>query len=193
MKILFNLLTVFLLPIFIFGCPSAGVMQQTKYPARLEGIGESPNYPLQAAGFDRAEIMTYEPGMTNISTAYNYRTPTTQIAATIYRYKKMSLDQKLGKQFELEKATIEKIHHSAKLLYEDQDSFRKQGKEFVAFKASYEFEGLFMKETRLIYSELILIDIGYTFIKLRSSAPISQKEVAAKKNIELMNVVNWAN
>lgn len=93
----------------------------------------------------------------------------------------------------MEKAIIEKYHPGAKLLNEGQNSFRKQDKEFVALKAGYEFEGSFMKINQLIYSQLIRVDLGDTFIKLRSTAPISQEETAEKKGIELMNVVNWAN
>ena len=82
-----NLPSIFL-SIYIvltFGaCPHGG----GGYPAEIRGIGDSPNYPLEAAGFQRAEMMTYAPGLTNISTAYNLLSPDIQIAATIYSYKK---------------------------------------------------------------------------------------------------------
>jgi hypothetical protein len=65
-------------------CQTGGGVKETRYPAEIRGIGDSPNYPLVAAGFNRAEIMTYAPGMVDISTAYNLVSPEVQIAATIY-------------------------------------------------------------------------------------------------------------
>ena len=88
------------------GCQTTGDERETSYPAEIKGIGESPNYPLKAAGFDRAEIVTYAPDMTNISTAYNYLRSDAQIAATIYMYKKGILEISASQQFEAEKTII---------------------------------------------------------------------------------------
>ena len=175
------------------GCQSTGGERQTRYPAEIKGIGESPNYPLKAAGFDRAEIMTYAPGMTNISTAYNYLAPWAQIAATIYVKKKGDSQIDVKQQFEAEKANIEKYHPGAKLLKEGDEIFIKNGKELSALKAQYEFDSVFMHRPQKVYSELMLIEYEGKYIKLRSTSPKAQKDVASKKNTELMNVVNWAN
>lgn len=186
------LLSVFFL-VVVGGCQTTGGERQTRYPAEIKGIGESPNYPLRAAGFDRAEIMTYAPGMTNISTAYNHLAPEAQIAATIYVYKKDGSGVGVNQQYEAEKTNIEKYHSGAKLLNEAEETFIKNEKELTAYKAQYEFDGVFMHRQQRVYSELMLIEHEGKYIKLRSTAPKAQKDIAAKKNLELMNVVNWAN
>ena len=175
------------------GCQTTGDEKETRYPAEIKGIGESPNYPLKAAGFDRAEIITYAPDMTNISTAYNYLQSDAQIAATIYVYKKGILKISASQQFEAEKTNIEKYHPGAMLIMSGKKSFIKDGKELPALTAQYEYDGVFMSKPQALYSELMLIEYGGKFIKLRSTTPKFQRTIASKKNLELMNAVNWAN
>jgi hypothetical protein len=189
MKVMQVILVCALFLISLTGCqlPGGG------YPAEIQGVGESPNYPLKAAGFDRAEILTYAPGMINISTAYNCTMPDVQIAATIYVYKKGDSAISVSQQFEAEKANIGKYHLGAVLLNEGAEVFNKNGKDIPALKAQYEFEGGVRQTKQTLYSEIMLIEYGDNFIKLRSTAPKSQMDVAAKKNLELMNAVHWAN
>ncbi|MEN8136628.1 MAG: hypothetical protein ABFS18_14010 [Thermodesulfobacteriota bacterium] len=193
MKTIRFIITCTFLLVGIVGCQTTGGVRQNDYPAEIKGIGDYPNYPLKAAGFDRAKIMTYAPGMTNISTAYNYLGSDAQIAATIYVYKKGGLQINAIQQFEAEKANIEKYHPGAQLIKTGKETFVKNGKELSALTAQYEYDGVFMHRQQPVYSELMLIEYGDKFIKLRSTSPKSQRSIASKKNLELMNVVNWAN
>ncbi len=193
MKIARLLIIGTFLSLAIAGCQTTGGVRQGGYPAEIKGIGESQNYPLKAAGFDRAEIMTYAPGMTNISTAYNYLGAEAQIATTIYVYKKGEAQVSVNQQFDAEKANIERYHPGARLIETGKETFLKNGIELNALTAKYEFEGIFMHKPQLVYSELMLIEFKDEFIKLRSTSPRNQSSIASKKNLELMNVVNWAN
>jgi hypothetical protein len=174
-------------------CQTGGGVKETRYPAEIRGIEDSPNYPLVAAGFNRAEIMSFAPGMTDISTAYNLLTPEVQIAATIYRSSKNGRAPNLSDQYLAEKHNIEKYHSGAELISEEDISLEKNGNTYSAKRASYRFGGKFMHKQQVVYSELVLLSHGDKYIKLRSTAPIAQKEKARDKNMELLNVVDWAN
>ena len=181
-----QLIALFLVLLLVTGCPSP-----LKYPAIISGLGESSTYPLNAAGFERGELVMYEPGMRNISIAYNLLSPDAQIAATIYVYKYGGIAPSLQNQFVNEKHQIEN-YHSPKLLYEKPIILYKNGQEYHALKAAYEYEQIFMhKPQTTVYSELILLLNGKDFVKLRSTSPISQQEIAIEKNLELLNAVDW--
>ena len=169
----------------------AGI-KETHYPAEIQGIGDSPNFPLVAAGFERAEMMTYAPGMTDISIAYNLISPEVQIAATIYFFSKNSGFPNLSDQLLAEKQNIERYHPDAELIGEEVINLEKNGNSYSANKVSYRFNDKFMRRQQVVYSELTLWNHGNKYIKLRSTTPISQKERARDKNMELLRAVNWA-
>ena len=192
MNIRLRIIIIAAITIGLVACQTGGV-KETRYPAEIHDIGESPNYPLVAAGFNRAEIMTYAPGMTDISTAYNLLTPDVQIAATIYRSSKNGRAPNLSDQLSAEKFQIDKYHPGAELMGEEVLTLEKNGQTYSAQKASYRYNGVFMRKQQVVYSELVLWSHKDKYIKLRSTAPIAQKEKASQKNIELLRVVNWAN
>ena len=167
-------------------------IRETHYPAEIRGIGDSPNFPLVAAGFERAEMMTYAPGMTDISIGYNLLSPDVQIAATIYFSGKNSGFPNLSDQLLAEKQNIERYHPDAQLIGEEVINLEKNGNSYSANKVSYRFNDKFMRRQQVVYSELILWTHGNKYIKLRSTTPISQKERARDKNMELLRAVNWA-
>ena len=182
-----------LFTIGLVACQTGGGVKETQYPAEIRGIGDSPNYPLVAANFNRAEIMAYAPGMADISTAYNLLTPEALIAATIYRSSKNGRAPNLSDQFLAEKHNIEKYHPGAELIDEEIITLEKNGQTYSANKASYRYSGIFMHQQQVVYSELILWSHDDKYIKLRSTAPLAQKERARAKNMELLDAVNWAN
>jgi hypothetical protein len=158
--------------VLVAGCPSTS--GPSGYPAQVTGIGDSPNYPLRAAGFERAEIMMYEPGFRHISTAYNLRTKEAQIAATIYLVPHESPQASVKQRYQSEKTTIEQYHPGARL------------------RATYELDGTFMHQKQRLHSEVWLWSHKDRYVKFRSTAPIGQKSIAGTKNLELLNAVNWA-
>ena len=186
------LISTVVIALTLSGCPGPGV-SPTRYPVRVDGIGDSPNYPLRAAEFERAEIMSFAPGMTDISTAYNLLSAEVQIAATIYRSSKEGRAPELATQFQAEKIQIEQYHPGAQLLEEKSITLEKNGQTYPALKASYQYRGIFMHRPQTVYSELVYWSHGENYLKLRSTAPIAQREKAEAKNMELLNAVNWAN
>lgn len=192
MKRITLLISIAIITLTLAGCPGPGV-SPTRYPVRVDGIGDSPNYPLKAAGFERAEIMSFAPGMTDVSTAYNLLSPDIQIAATIYRSSKVGRAPDMATQFQAEKKQIEHYHPGAQLLEEKSITLEKNGQTYPALKASYQYGGTFMHRPQTVYSELVYWSHGKNYLKLRSTAPIAQREKAEGKNMELLNAVNWAN
>jgi len=175
----------------LVGCPSAS--GPTRYPAQVTGIGDSPNYPLRVAGFERAEIIMYEPGFRHISTAYNLKSREAQIAATIYLVPHESPRPDVKQRFQAEKANIEQYHPGARLVSDERVSLSKHGNTYEALKATYELDGVFMNQRQRLYTELWLWSHKDRYVKVRSTSPIDQRLLAADKNLELINAVNWAN
>lgn len=175
----------------LVACQTGGEIEPSRYPMEIGWIGESPNYPLNAAGFTRAEIMSHAPGMTDISTAYRLITKEAQIAAKFHKFKKTGQARTLAKQYQAEKMQVEKNYPGAKLLAESKIVLIKKEKEYPAFKSAYEFENTFMRRKQMVYFELILTETDDRYIKFESSAPNSQKKAIAQKNMELLDAVNW--
>jgi hypothetical protein len=176
--------------VLVAGCPSTS--GPSGYPAQVTGIGDSPNYPLRAAGFERAEIMMYEPGFRHISTAYNLRTKEAQIAATIYLVPHESPQASVKQRYQSEKTTIEQYHPGARLMSEETVILSKHGVTYEALRATYELDGTFMHQKQRLHSEVWLWSHKDRYVKFRSTAPIGQKSIAGTKNLELLNAVNWA-
>src|SRR6266853_1575221 len=109
MKLL-SVLTSLLVGVLLSGCGVPSVQHQARYPAEISGIGDSPNYPLHVAGFERGKIFTYAPGMKEISTAYNLVSPDLQIASTIYLLPLEKAASPLTAQLAREKGAIEQYH-----------------------------------------------------------------------------------
>lgn len=177
------------LVVILVGCATTSPSQM-KYPAELTGIGDSPNYPLEAAGFTRGKIMMYAPGMKDISTGYNMFTPENQIASTIYVYQYPVEALAL---FEAEKNNITEAHNGAELLSETEVELVKNGNKYVAFQATYKFNANLNKKYQEVFSRFVLWKHKNSFIKLRSTSPIAQEKQTIVKNTALLNAINWAN
>jgi hypothetical protein len=178
--------------LFLAACGTAGNEHRSQYPAEITGIGDSPNFPLRAAGFQRGKILTYAPGMTEISNAYNLVSPEMQIASTIYHLPLAKAASPLTVQFAREKVAIEQYHAGAQLLREEEITLGKAGTTYRALRAEYSFDGEFMHRQQQLYSELIIWTHGTRYIKFRSTAPLAQRERVREKNLELLNTLNWA-
>ncbi len=190
MKLL-SVLTSLLVGVLLSGCGAPSVQHQARYPAEISGIGDSPNYPLHVAGFERGKVFTYAPGMKEISTAYNLVSPDLQIASTIYLLPLEKAASPLTAQLAREKGAIEQYHPGAELLKEEELTLVKNGAVYKVLKAAYSFEGEFMRQRQRLYSEVLLWSHKDRYIKFRSTAPVSQREAVITKNVELINALNW--
>lgn len=174
--------------LLVSGCPTRAP-HSSGYPAEITGIGESKNFPLNAAGYRRGKTLTYESGIKNYSIGYDVFGPALQNAITLYFYPGSS-DR--PKQFEHEKRQIVDAHAGATLLGEGDETFEKEGGSYPARIAKYRYVGEFAGRRQELYSELILVPLPARYLKVRSTAPFVQGPAAASKVRELLGAVNWA-
>ncbi len=174
----------------VSGCENA-VHEQPVAPQLITGIGESEKFPLSVAGYRRGQIVSYNPQVDNISVAYNLVSPSLQNAATIYVVARKARHPTLNGQFALEKELIEQYHSDVSLKFEREHTLVKDGVTYPALQAVYVITGQFMNREQRLSSELMLIDGGSHYIKLRSTAPADQASAALRSSAELLSFVDW--
>lgn len=173
--------------LFIAGCVTP--QQGSSYPAEITGIGDSSNYPIVAAGFQRGKMWTYAPGMTNISTGYNMYSSQNHIASTIYQYPATA---PLNDMFEIEIQNILHAHNIKKSGHTREITLFKNGNSYRALEVTFQYESNFMGKQQNVFSQLVLWEYKGKFFKLRSTSPLSEGESTIAKNVALLEAVNWA-
>ena len=160
-------------------------------------IGDNPDWPRSAAGFDRAFVTVGMSDITESSVAYNMLTPEAQIAATFFvgdvaaypgvHRKGMPVHD----IYEAHKAAIEQQHPGAELLSEDIVNITKNGRDYSVLRADYRFDGDFMQRRQPVYSVLMVWRHKDNLVRLRSTMPFDQRFLAESNNLNLLNAVNW--
>jgi hypothetical protein len=134
-------------------------------------------------------MFMYAPGMTNHSIAYDLFEPQIQNAVTLFFYE---VSAPLAQLFEAEKQQIVAAHPGAKLLRESPTTLQRDGVTYQAYTAAYSFEQVFARRQQRVFSKLILVAHPKRYFKVRSTAPLSQAEVAEARTQQLLGAVNWA-
>lgn len=189
------------LVILLAGCPRPGG------PNSVANILNENDYPLQAAGFHRDQIINYDeiagvesPGaaLSDVSVGYNMLTPETQIASTIYITHAPTvfpdlLDQRdpVRVVYEWHKSAISKRHPGAELRGETTETMTKSGNVYTVRVAAYRYEDKFMGKRQTVYSVLLVWRHGENIVKLRSTAPYAQGQQLRLHNLRLLDAVNW--
>jgi len=188
-----NKLLYILLFTLISGCATnlqgSNFTDSTNYPAEITGIGDSPKYPLIAAGFKRGKLLTYAPGLVNISAGYSLNTSKNNISSTIYQYPATTT---LDEMLVIEKQRIARFNSTAKFLTSNERTLSKNGVNYRALEVTLRYNANYSGKYQELFSQLVLWQHEDNFIKLRSTSPISQSEDTPAKNSELLNAVNWA-
>jgi hypothetical protein len=169
-------------------CPGPAAYRQ-QYPAEITGFPDDLPFPLNAAGYRRGKIFLYQPDKLNFSVAYDAFAPTFQNAATFFIYEE---EADIELQFEREKQQISGVHRDATLLQELTTSFEKNGASHSGRVAQYRYSGVFAHRQQEVFSELILIKFPGRYVKVRSTAPLSQASLAQTNVRKLMETVDWA-
>ncbi len=174
------------------------------YPKHITDVGESADYPLFAAGFERWQIISHAPGARDVSIFYNL----CQVAGdeeievlALLRTKRITRPQDSAKAvFEAEKAAWLKLQPNAERLNEETVTLSKKGKEYTALKASYlgTGGGSFCFGPRRYfewpvprYIELIVWRHEDRILTLHSAATPENRDIASAQNLELLDAVNW--
>jgi hypothetical protein len=172
----------------LLGCESP-VARGSGYPAEIAGMPDTPGFPLQVAGYARGRMYMYEPGMKNLSIAYDRADSAVVNAVTIYFYPGTT---SLDAQFELEKQQVSAVHPDAVLLDERTEEFDSKGVKHSARVAQFRLNGVFARQRQELHSELILVKFSARYTKVRSTAPFAQAATAQTQVRKLMEGVNWA-
>jgi hypothetical protein len=181
-----------LILIVVAGCqPSVNITQEIRL-VDIRGNALENDYPPVVSGYERGPVLAYEQGMENFSVTYKYDTAEAVMLATVYEYQKRETPRPFAQQFRSEQAAVVLRYPDAKLLSQKKTSFRHKGKSYKVHKATYSYSTDFFEKVEPVYAELWLIDRGTHWVKLRSTTPIANRALAAKKNRQLMNLVNWA-
>lgn len=165
-------------------------------------IGNSNDYPGQAAGFRRARIIDYSNSggqdPSNLSVGYNVLTADSRIASTIYvtsapRVYPRLLDLSDPERviYEDHKSSIDQRHPGAELLGETTETLRKFGQQYTALLAAYRYDENSMGDRQPVYSVLMVWRHGDNIVKLRSTTPFAQGPVLMIYNLKLLDAMNW--
>jgi hypothetical protein len=158
------------------------------YPAEIN-IGETPNFPLRAAGYLRGSIVTYRPGLIDVSVAYNTYSAELQNAVTLYFYRP---DYSFEQQYAREKNEIVLAHAGAKLIQERQITLRKDGRTYQAQSAAFVFQGVLAGQQQAVFSQLLLVPLHDHYFKVRSSAPLAHASLAESRMLTLVETIGWS-
>jgi len=159
------------------------------YPTQLTDVAVTQHYPLEAAGFTRDAVTKYSPGTIDISAGYNLFSPTEQIASTLYVYQ---YPDSMDIVFEKEKNNITRLNNEAKLLDEAKIKIVKNGIEYDALQATYQYDTNFANKQQSVFSQFVLWKYKNKYLKLRSTSPLAQQDTTLAKNAELLDAVDWA-
>ncbi len=183
------------LALLVAGWPAPGFGQ----PSEITGIGDTPDYPLRVAGFERVSIFNYGPprDFRDISVGYTMRTPTAQIVSTIYFTEGSVfpglLDEAdpLAALFGGYAAGLEQQHPGLEALGRDRVTLVRDGRNYTALRAAYRLDTDFFGRRRTVYTVMMVWRRGDTFIKLRSTMPFEQRQFSQPNNRALLDAVNW--
>jgi hypothetical protein len=174
--------------VLLVACPGPTAKRQ-QYPAEMTGVGDTTTFPLAAAGYRRGKMFIYRPDKLDFSVAYDAYDPSFQNATTFFFYAEASEGEL---QFEREQQQIARAHPGASLLQATTTTFEKNGRTYSGRVAQYRFNAVFAGQQQDVFSELILIKLPDRYVKVRSTAPISQGPIAQINVRKLMEAVNWA-
>ncbi len=191
----------------------AGCWIYPLYPKHIEDVGDTADYPLSAAGFERGHILSYAPGGRDVSIHYRLcgsaGAEELEVLAVL-RSKRVSgpqgsvkaaLDAEWSALFGLDPPPDPPNQESVKL--------SKNGRDYVALKWSglgYGYSPCFRGSAREFreyilelpvprHVELFVWQHEDRILSLQSFASFAtpeNRDIAPAKNLELLDAVNWS-
>ncbi len=179
------------------------------YPKYITDLGDSADYPLSAAGFERRSIISDAPGKRDVSVYYRYcraeRDRFIDVGAVLRTTRIAGPDETVRSRFEMEKASLLEIDPDPDGLNEGTVTLSKNGRDYTALKVSllgHGGEWCFWSTDREHfihafeppvprYVELIVWRHEDRILTLRGFAKPENQDIAPAKNLELLDAVNW--
>jgi hypothetical protein len=182
----------------------AGCAGTVSHPGGVGGVGESGDYPLEAAGFRKLGV--YSLSLQTSSASVQYRLcstgspydPFVEILATIRITRVTVAAHSARAALDEAKVAIEQSRFGGELLDEGAFILTKNGERYVALKAAYStarysqcLVGVVLGFPQPRYVELIVWRHEDRIMTLQSNARLENRNAASAKNLELLDAVNW--
>lgn len=177
------------------------------YPKYITDVGESADYPLSAAGFERRSIIRHTWFSQDVAVYYEFCRDTGvefKDIGTILRTKRVSgPDDTVQARLEAEKATLIELDPSPEGPKQETITLSKDGRSYAALKWSqfgkgnsacrFRFSGAedYFKLPVPRYIELIVWRHEDRILILHGRAAPENRDIAPAKNLELLDAVNW--
>jgi len=158
-------------------------------PIEAVGMGELASYPIHVAGYTRGKMLMYDAVRIDCSIAYERSDSDLQQAITLYLYPR-STDETA--QFAAEKELVLGVHPAGKHVSDERMELLKDGQAYPAHVATFEFEDTMNGRMQALSSQLVLITLPTRWVKVRSTAPLAQSEIAERGMLDLLDKLQWA-
>ena len=187
-----GVLSLFLLT----GCPTTAPMRGPRVlkPNSNEVYTHAPSsfqFPPTVGGFDRVEVVQYDPSGANIGVGYNNQG--LGIAATVFVYPipAQGPDSTLKDHFERCKADVLRAHAKSEVVGQKAVQVGPGGQQRDGEYASFTYTELFAQARQPVRAELYLFTHGRWFIKYRTTYPVGQRVVAEPAVRLLVDELAW--
>ena len=170
------------------GDPLRAVQDKSDYPAEISGIGDTPNFPLEVAGYRRGNMLMYAPGMTDISFEYSRFDSALQNSVTVYFYPRV---KPLIDEFAGVKQAVLQTHPGGTISSEKNVDLVKDGKTYHGMMASFRFRDVFSGTAQNLSSQVTVVEQASRFVKVRSTSPVAHSASAESGVSHLLDGVAW--
>ncbi|MAA75336.1 MAG: hypothetical protein CMN28_11600 [Salinisphaeraceae bacterium] len=169
------------------GCATAPVDVAPPNVVELTAVAERSVFPVEAAGFTRERVLIYGPNHRNYSVTY-HRSDGFAQTVVFFVYETGAAP---ATQFRAERAGMEQAHADASLLAESRGPVERGGQRYAGYTADFEYEDIFDRRVQPVHARLRLLAGPGGFLKMRSTAPVAQRESAMAGARQLLATVDW--
>lgn len=145
-------------------------------------------FPAAVAGYRRGLIHGMNRGPLDASIGYERNEPDLKNIVTLYLRRHPANAKTLLPH---EKALIRQMHSETALLSEQEIALTRNGRNYPALVASFQYTDLFAGQRQALFSQLILVQVRDRVLKVRSTAPAAQAAEAQRNTLRLLNRVSW--
>jgi hypothetical protein len=156
--------------------------------AEFETKTDGSAYQVEVAGYRRGLVYGMNRGPLDASVAYDRTEADLDNTVTLFIRRQPGSIKSLLPH---EKALVRQMHNGTALLSEKEISVSKNGRNYPAVVASFEYTDLFAGQRQALFSQLILVQVKDRVLKVRSTAPAAQAVAAQRNTMRLLDRVNW--
>ena len=172
--------------------PAPSTTSRGSDAAEFETKTDGSAYPVEVAGYRRGLVygmnLSNRGGPLDASVAYDRTEADLDNTVTLFIRRQPGSIKSLLPH---EKALVRQMHNGTALVSEKELSVSKNGRNYPAVVASFEYTDLFAGQRQALFSQLILVQVKDRVLKVRSTAPAAQAAAAQRYTMRLLDKVNW--